>query len=41
MVTDAPLADVPDMVPSWGKAAVLAAAWELKGLSERLRGLAG
>ncbi len=40
MVTDAPLGPVPDMVPSWGKAAELAAAWELNGLSERLKGLA-
>jgi DNA polymerase-1 len=41
MVTDAPLGEVPDMVPDWGSAADLAATWELKGLSERLRGLAG
>lgn len=40
MVTNAPLGEVPDAEPSWGKAAELAAAWELKGLSERLAALA-
>lgn len=40
MVTNAPLDDVPDAEPTWGKAAELASAWELKGLSERLAALA-
>ena len=40
MVTDAPLPDIPDMVPTWGKAAALARSWELKALSERLAQLA-
>lgn len=40
MVKDAPLGELPDMVPTWGNAAELAAKWELKGLSERLAGLA-
>jgi DNA polymerase-1 len=40
MVTDAPLPDIPDMVPSWGKAAALAREWELKALTERLEQLA-
>jgi DNA polymerase-1 len=40
MVTDAPLPEIPDMVPSWGKAAALARDWELKALSERLEQLA-
>ncbi len=41
MVTNAPLGEVPDAEPTWGKAAELASAWELKGLSERLAALAG
>ncbi|MDP3316851.1 MAG: 5'-3' exonuclease [Devosia sp.] len=40
MVTNAPLDDVPDAEPTWGNAADLASAWELKGLSERLAALA-
>ena len=40
MVTNAPLGAVPDMVPTWGKAAALAREWELKALSERLGQLA-
>ena len=40
MVTNAPLGDVPDAEPTWGKAAELARTWELKGLSERLAALA-
>jgi DNA polymerase-1 len=41
MVRDAPLGDVPDTPPTWGKAAALAREWELKALSERLAALAG
>lgn len=41
MVTDAPLGEVPDMVPTWDRAAALAAEWEMNTLSERLWGLAG
>jgi DNA polymerase-1 len=40
MVTDAPLPPIPDMIPTWGKAAALAKKWELNGLSERLALLA-
>jgi DNA polymerase-1 len=40
MVTNAPLGEVPDAEPTWGKAAELARTWELKGLSERLAALA-
>ena len=40
MVTDAPLAPIPDMTPTWGKAAALTRAWELNGLSDRLAQLA-
>jgi DNA polymerase-1 len=40
MVTNAPLGEVPDMVPDWAGAAALAREWELKGLSERLEALA-
>jgi DNA polymerase-1 len=40
MVTDAPLPEIPDMVPTWDKAAALARDWELKALSERLEQLA-
>jgi len=39
-VTSAPLGEVPDAEPSWGKAAELAKAWELNSLSERLAALA-
>jgi len=41
MATNAPLGDVPDAEPTWGKAAELARDWELNGLSERLAALAG
>jgi DNA polymerase-1 len=40
MVNDAPLPPIPDMIPTWGKAAALAKKWELNGLSERLALLA-
>ena len=40
MVTNAPLGEVPDAEPTWGKAAELAKAWELNNLSERLATLA-
>ena len=40
MVTDAPLPPIPDIVPTWGKAAALAKVWELNTLSERLTQLA-
>jgi DNA polymerase-1 len=40
MVTDAPLPPIPDMTPTWGKAAALAKEWELNGLSDRLAQLA-
>jgi DNA polymerase-1 len=41
MVTTAPLpAEIPDMTPTWDKAARLAQAWGLKSLAERLEGLA-
>lgn len=40
MVTNAPLGEVPDAEPTWGKAAELAKAWELRNLSERLTALA-
>ena len=40
MVTDAPLPPIPDVIPTWGKAAALAKAWELNGLSDRLALLA-
>ncbi len=40
MVTDAPLPPIRDMTPTWGKAAALARAWELNGLSDRLAQLA-
>jgi DNA polymerase-1 len=40
MVTTAPLGKVPDMVPSWGKAAALTREWELRALTERLEALA-
>jgi DNA polymerase-1 len=41
MVTNAPLGDVPDAEPTWGKAAELARDWELNGLADRLAALAG
>jgi DNA polymerase-1 len=41
MLTTAPLPqDIPDMEPSWGRAAALAAEWGLKALAERLGALA-
>ena len=40
MVTDAPLPGIPDMVPTWDKAAALTRDWELKALTERLELLA-
>lgn len=40
MVTNAPLPAIPDMAPTWDKAAALARDWELKALSERLEQLA-
>jgi DNA polymerase-1 len=40
MVTTAPLGEVPDAEPTWGRAAELAKTWELKALSERLAALA-
>jgi len=40
MVTTAPLDPIPDQSPTWGEAAALARAWELKALSERLDQLA-
>jgi DNA polymerase-1 len=36
MVRDAPLGDIADVEPSWGRAAALAADWGLRALSERL-----
>lgn len=39
MVTNAPLPDLPDMIPTWDKAAELARQWELKSLAERLEQL--
>ena len=41
MVSTAPLGEVPDGEPTWGRAAELASEWELKALSERLGALAG
>ena len=40
MVPTAPLGTVPDMVPTWDKAAALTREWELKALTERLEALA-
>lgn len=40
MVTTAPLPPIPDVTPSWGKAAQLAREWELNGLADRLALLA-
>jgi DNA polymerase-1 len=40
MVTTAPLGKVPDMVPTWDKAAALTREWELRALTERLEALA-
>ena len=40
MVTNAPLQAIPDMAPTWDRAAALARDWELKALSERLEQLA-
>jgi hypothetical protein len=36
----APIPALPDMTPSWDRAAALARDWELTALSERLAGLA-
>jgi DNA polymerase-1 len=41
MVTNAPLGNVSDAEPTWGKAAELARDWELNGLADRLAALAG
>jgi DNA polymerase-1 len=41
MVPTAPLPEIPDMKPTWDKAAALAREWELKNLAERLAQLAG
>lgn len=42
MVTTAPLPKtIPDMAPTWGKAAALTREWELRALTERLEALAG
>jgi len=42
MVPTAPLPEnIPDMAPTWGKAAALTREWELRALTERLEGLAG
>ncbi len=40
MVTTAPLPPIPNMVPTWARAAELARKWELANLSERLDQLA-
>jgi len=40
MNPNAPLPQLPDQVPTWGKAAALAAEWELKQLADRLAALA-
>jgi DNA polymerase-1 len=40
MDATAPLPDVPDVPPTWNKAAALARTWELKALAERLEKLA-
>jgi DNA polymerase-1 len=41
MVCDAPLGEIGDVEPSWGRAAALAAEWGLRALSERLAAKAG
>jgi len=42
MVPTAPLAKrIPDMTPTWDRAAALTREWELRALTERLEGLAG
>ena len=42
MLTTAPLpAVIPDVRPTWGKAAALASDWGLNALAERLDGMAG
>ena len=40
MVPTAPLEAIPDMVPTWDRAAALTRQWELRALTERLEGLA-
>lgn len=40
MVPTAPLGKIPDMVPTWDKAAALTREWELRALTERLEALA-
>ncbi len=40
MVATAPLGKIPDMVPTWDKAAALTREWELRALTERLEALA-
>ena len=40
MNPNAPLPQLPDQVPTWDKAAALAAEWELKQLADRLAALA-
>ena len=40
MVPTAPLEPIPDMTPTWDRAAALTGKWELKALSERLETLA-
>lgn len=40
MDASAPLPPIPDMAPTWDKAAALAREWELNGLAERLTQLA-
>jgi DNA polymerase-1 len=40
MDTTAPLAPIPDQVPTWGRAAALAREWELNNLADRLDQLA-
>ena len=41
MVATAPLGKIPDMAPTWDKAAALTREWELRALTERLEALAG
>lgn len=40
MVPTAPLGPIPDMVPTWERAAALTREWELRALTERLEALA-
>ena len=41
MDRDAPIPSLPDQMPAWDRAAVLARRWELNRLAERLEGMAG